>query len=89
MILTRNLLDHNIVVQDRGEGAWEMYIIDGLGDPAWLPFGRWFKVIGRAKVRKRLRAAWPRFENFAKQGGVTQEMIEKSSWGQGILKHRE
>jgi len=89
VILTRNLLDHNLVVKHLGGENWKMYLIDGLGDPAWLPFASWFKSVGRAKVRKRVQTAWPRFERFASQGGVTKEMIERSSWGQGILKHRE
>ena len=89
VILTRNLLDHNIVVRYAGDGSTKMFIIDGLGDPAWLPLGSWFKRVGKAKVNKRLRQAWPRFESFAAKGGVTPEMIEKSNWGQGILKHRK
>lgn len=88
-VLTRNLLDHNIVVQFAKDGSVTMKLIDGLGDPAWFPFARWCAVLGRAKVRKRLRAAWPRFEKFAASGGVSREMLEKSTWGQGILKHRE
>jgi hypothetical protein len=88
-VLTRNLLDHNIVVRYLGCGKLKMYLIDGFGDPAWLPFARWFESIARAKIKKRLRTAWHRFETFADNGGVTQRMIDKSSWGQGILKHRD
>lgn len=89
VVLSRNLLDHNIVARQDAQGAYSLAIIDGLGDPAWLPFGRWFRTLGRAKVRKRLDQAWPRFERFAREGGVTQEMRTNSTWGQGMLNHRD
>lgn len=89
VVLTRKLLDHNMVVKQDSDGSYRLYIIDGLGDPAWLPFARCFRSLGHAKVRKRLAEAWPRFEKFAASGGVTDEMMKNSTWGQGILKHRE
>jgi hypothetical protein len=87
-VLTRNLFDHNIAVQHRYDGSWRMYVIDGLGDPAWLPIARMFRSVGRAKIRRRIVSAWPRFERLFREGGVSQELIEKSTWGQGILAHR-
>ena len=87
-MLTRNLLDHNLVVEMQADGPGPIYLIDGFGDPAWIPFSRWVPALGRAKVRKRLDEAWRRFEKFAAAGGVTEELIRESSWGQGMLKHR-
>ena len=87
-VLSRSLLDHNIVVRDRGDGTWRMYVIDGLGDPAWLPLARWFKSLGQAKVRRRIEEAWERFREFEQRGGVTPELLASSSWGQGFLNHR-
>ncbi|WP_299871914.1 YrbL family protein [uncultured Cocleimonas sp.] len=89
IVLSRKLLDHNIVVSFDKDGVPTMYIIDGLGDPAFIPLARWSKTLGRAKVKRRVEEAWPRFENFAKQGGVTQEMRKNSTWDQGILRHRD
>lgn len=86
-VLTRAVLDHNIAVQDRGDGSWRMVIIDGLGDSAWVPLARWIAPIGRAKIRKRMADAWPRFEKLARSP-VTPELIQKSTWGQGFLDHR-
>ncbi|APZ90582.1 YrbL family protein [Fuerstiella marisgermanici] len=87
-VLTRSLLDHNLAVQSRRDGSWQIYLIDGLGDPAFLPVARWVQSIGARKVRRRLAAAWPRFERFNRNGGVTPELIANSTWGQGFLNHR-
>lgn len=86
-ILTRAILDHNLAAQSLGGGAWRLYLIDGVGDPAWLPVAEWVPWIGRAKIRRRVAEAWPRFERLAAEP-VTRELIEQSSWGQGFLKHR-
>lgn len=88
MILTRSLLDHNLAMQEREDGSWKMYLIDGFGDPAWLPIARWVPSVGLRKIRRRLSGAWPRFQELIRQGGVTPEMIAQSSWSQGFLNHR-
>jgi hypothetical protein len=88
VVLTRNLHDHNLVAQHRDDGSWRLYLIDGFGDPAWLPVARWIRSVGKTKVQKRIAFAWPKMEKFAASGGVTQEMVESSTWGQGILNHR-
>ena len=88
VILTRNLLDHNLVAQDHGNGTWTIKLIDGMGDPAWLPLARWFRFFGRRKVGKRLAVAWARLQRFAAQGGITEEKVKNSTWGHGFLKHR-
>ena len=85
-IVTRHIHDHNISAQDHGDGSFTFFIIDGLGDPAWLP--RWIKPLGRAKIRARLARAWPRFEYLASIGGVSQDIIDESTWDQGMLRHR-
>lgn len=87
-VLTRTILDHNIVAQDHGDGSWQLFIIDGLGDPAWLPAARWIKSVARRKISKRLAAAWTRFHSFAATGGVSEELRKNSTWDQGILRHR-
>lgn len=87
VILTRGLHDHNLVAQRRGDG-WRLYLIDGLGDPAWLPLSRWVAAISRRRIRKRIALAWPKIQAFAETGGVTDEMLANSNWGQGFLRHR-
>ncbi len=88
VVITRALLDHNVVARLRSDGQWQLYIIDGLGDRAWLPMATWLRPLGEAKVRRRLAEAWTRFEQFHRSGGVTPELISASSWGQGFLNHR-
>lgn len=87
-VITRTLLDHNIAAQHRADGTWRLVIIDGLGDPALLPLARWIPALGRSKIERRIAEAWPRFEKFYRSGGVTADLIQSSSWGQGFLNHR-
>jgi hypothetical protein len=86
-VLTRALLDHNIVAQKCGGGQWRLYIIDGYGDPAWIPLRRMIRPIARAKIKQRLAELWPKLEQLA-QNPVTQELLQRSNWGQGFLSHR-
>lgn len=86
-VLTRALLDHNIAAQDRGGGCWRLFIIDGLGDPAWLPLAQSVRPLARARINRRIAEFWPRLERLALKP-VTAEDIRRSSWGQGFLKHR-
>lgn len=87
-IVTRQLLDHNIVARHKADGGWQLYLIDGLGDPAWLPVTQWIPALAKARIQKNLTAAWARFEQFAASGGVTDAMRRNSTWGQGMLNHR-
>lgn len=87
LVVTRALLDHNIVARKHGDGSWQLYLIDGLGDPAWLPLARFFPSMARNRIRRRLEEAWGRFERLSSHP-VTKEMIRKSNWGQGFLEHR-
>jgi hypothetical protein len=88
LVLTRSLLDHNLVVEMRADGPGRIILIDGYGDPAWLPLSSWFPVLGRAKIARRIEDAWLRFEKFAASGGVSEELRRTSSWDQGFLRHR-
>lgn len=88
LVLTRSLLDHNLVVEMRAEGPGPIFLIDGFGDPAFLPLSAWIPALGRAKVAKRIEEAWKRFESFAAKGGVSEELRRTSSWDQGFLRHR-
>lgn len=88
LVLTRSLLDHNLVVSMHADGPSRIVMIDGLGDPAWLPLARWIPMIGRAKVARRMDEAWCRYERLAASGGVSDELRRNSTWDQGILRHR-
>ncbi len=86
-VLSRAILDHNLATQQRADGSWHLYLIDGLGDPAWLPFARFSKGLAQSKIKRRLEKFWPKLETLATKP-VTTELIKKSTWGQGFLKHR-
>ncbi len=86
-ILTRAVLDHNIAAQLRSDGTWRLVMIDGLGDPAWLPLAQWIRPLGQAKIRRRFAVAWPRLQRLT-TNRVTREQIARSNWGQGFLNHR-
>ncbi len=88
LVLTRSLLDHNLVVEMRPDGPGAVYLIDGFGDPAWIPFSTWIPALGHAKILRRMEEAWRRFEKFAANGGVSDEVRRTSSWDQGFLRHR-
>lgn len=88
LILTRKLLDHNLVVSMQDDIPCRMVLIDGLGDPAFIPFSRLIPRLGRSKIARRINEAWKRFEEFAAKGGVSDELRLTSSWDQGFLRHR-
>ena len=88
LILTRKLLDHNIVAKMHADGTKTLYLIDGMGDRSWLPFFRSRRTFARKKIGYRIDTAWIRFEAFAASGGITEEARRNSSWGEGILYHR-
>lgn len=88
-IVTRSLLDHNLVVQRRSDESWKFYLIDGIGDRNFLPIGRWCKSIAELTVRRRLDKAWNRYEESHRRGTPGKQMISpERTWQQGCLLHR-
>lgn len=85
-VLTRDLLDHNIVAQRRAAG-WRLFIIDGVGDKAWLPLAAWVAPIGRAKVRRRLEGLRRRLDDLARSP-TPRDQWDTARWSQGFLEHR-
>lgn len=51
---SRNLLLHNIVVQQRSAHIERLVVIDGLGWPDLIPFGYWFPSIAKRKAAKKV-----------------------------------
>lgn len=87
-IQTRNLLDHNLVARRRTGREWTLYLIDGLGDSAWLPIASIIGTLAESRIRRRIAKAWPKMEQFAAAGGVQPSMRQNCTWGQGFLAHR-
>jgi hypothetical protein len=86
-VLTRALLDHNIVAARGADGGWTLHLIDGFGDPAFISLGSVIPSIGRAKMRRRAADAWRRFEELASSDPDAQRW-DTSRWSQGFLNHR-
>jgi hypothetical protein len=86
-VLTRALLDHNIVAARGADGGWTLYLIDGFGDPAFISLGSLIPSIGRAKMRRRAADAWRRFEELERADPDARRW-DTSRWSQGFLNHR-
>ncbi len=86
-VLTRALLDHNIVARHASDGSWSLVLIDGYGDPAAIPIASLIPALGRARIRRRAVDAWERFERLANADPSDRE-FDTSRWSQGFLKHR-
>ena len=88
-IVTRQIHDHNLAACRINEVGWRFFIVDGLGDPAFLSFINRIPTLAVKRINRNLQRAWQRFEQFASSGGVTEKMIRESTWGQGMLNHRD
>jgi len=53
-IPSRNLLLHNIVVQQDDSDIKRLVVIDGLGWPDLLPLAYWFQPLGRRKAQRKV-----------------------------------
>ncbi|HEY5653728.1 MAG TPA: YrbL family protein [Pontiella sp.] len=53
IIITRDILDHNLVVQIVPDKL-TIYMIDGFGSSEILPFSAWFKPLGKNKVARKV-----------------------------------
>lgn len=58
-VLTKNLLPHNLVVVTRS-GQAELYLVDGLGNAAFLPLSEHFAVSRRRYIERRIEKMWRR-----------------------------
>ena len=86
VVLTRALLDHNIVAQDT-ESGWRLHIIDGMGEGAWVPLRRWIPALGRARIRRRIVECKQMLrERAGKPAG--RDAWDTTRWSQGFLDHR-
>ena len=63
LIITRDILDHNLVVQV-GEGKMTIYMIDGFGSSEVIPFSQWNRQLGRKKVKRKIARFKTRYGLF-------------------------
>ncbi|WP_299595082.1 YrbL family protein [uncultured Microbulbifer sp.] len=58
-VLTKNLLPHNLVVVTRNRQL-ELYLVDGLGNAAFLPLSEHFSISRRRYIQRRIEKMWKR-----------------------------
>jgi len=83
-ILTKDILDHNIVVVRESEQDFRLVMIDGIGYSAFIPVAAWVAAVSRRRIKKKLEKAWARLEWLQESGGISADLVNNSSWGQGF-----
>jgi hypothetical protein len=71
LIVTRDLRGFNIMVR-RGEQGVRLVIVDGLGNPEFIPVSNVFPLFGKTKIRRKLMRFRDRLERIA--GGIRWEI---------------
>lgn len=54
LVLTRNLLPHNIIAVRDNADSCRLVIVDGLGNSEWIPIASWFKTVARLKIERKI-----------------------------------
>jgi len=85
-VTTRAILDHNLAAQRRGAG-WNLVLIDGFGERAWIPIRSMIPAVRRRSAQRRVERGWRRLEATAREVRAGADW-DRSRWGQGFLEHR-
>jgi hypothetical protein len=83
-VLTRDLLDHNLVAVRDPDQSLRLVMIDGIGNAALVPVANWIKPLARLRIKGKLEKAWARMRELEARGGIAEEIVNESSWGQGF-----
>ncbi len=59
LVLTRNLLPHNIIAVRESEQSCRLVIVDGIGNSEWIPISGWIRAVARQKIERKIK----RFEH--------------------------
>ncbi|MCY4142321.1 MAG: YrbL family protein [Gammaproteobacteria bacterium] len=54
LVLTRDLLPHNIIAVREDINRCRLVIVDGLGNSEWIPISSWSKAIARRKIERKI-----------------------------------
>ena len=54
LVLTRNLLPHNIIAVRESVDRCRLVVVDGLGNSEWIPIASWFKSVARLKIERKI-----------------------------------
>ena len=55
LVVTRDLLPHNIIVVRNSVRHCRLMIVDGLGNSEWIPVSTWFQSFARRKIERKLK----------------------------------
>ncbi|QIL91226.1 hypothetical protein GNX18_16640 [Microbulbifer sp. SH-1] len=77
-VLTKNLLPHNLVLSHR-HGQPELFLIDGLGSAAFLPFAEYFAFSRRRYIERRIEKMWKRIHWEVSDRSLSWAQAEKLS----------
>ncbi|MCY3885247.1 MAG: YrbL family protein [Gammaproteobacteria bacterium] len=54
LVLTRNLLPHNIIAVRDTSDTCRLVVVDGLGNSEWIPIASWFKAVAKLKIERKI-----------------------------------
>lgn len=54
LVVTRDLLPHNIIVVRDSSELCRLMIVDGLGNSEWIPVSTWFRSFARRKIERKI-----------------------------------
>ena len=54
LVLTRDLLPHNIIAVRESPQSCRLVIVDGLGNSEWIPISSWFRIIAKQKIERKI-----------------------------------
>ena len=54
LVVTRDLLPHNIIVVRDSAEHCRLVIVDGLGNSEWIPVSTWFRSFARRKIERKI-----------------------------------
>lgn len=55
LVVTRDLLPHNIIVVRDSAQHCRLLIVDGLGNSEWIPVSTWFRSFARRKIERKIK----------------------------------
>lgn len=64
LVVTRDLLPHNIIVVRDSSQRSRLMIVDGLGNSEWIPVSTWFRSFARRKIERKIAKFELRIESL-------------------------
>lgn len=64
LVVTRDILPHNIIVVRDSSELCRLMIVDGLGNSEWIPVSTWFRSFARRKIERKITKFEHRVDNL-------------------------